>query len=217
MNEEPPFFPSWQAQSPPGASSACSNPLRDTKSPLVRDAVAGDSEAVGILLERARPFVYGWALQRTRDPDEAEDISQTVLLRAYSGLSSFGGRATLSSWLYRITLNEISAFCRKEARLGRCLRNAHFWTEAWTEPPKELEKIDTALACDVVRTVASALPPLQIAAFRLVDLEGYRPCEVSKELGRSQTNIRSSLCRARKKVRELVRRARKELAEDRTP
>ena len=46
---------------------------------------------------------------------------------------------------------------------------------------------------------------------RAEDLDGLRPCEVTRGLGKSQTTVRSSLCRARRRVRQLLGQIRRAL------
>jgi DNA-directed RNA polymerase specialized sigma24 family protein len=77
-----------------------------------------------------------------------------------------------------------------------------------------MERIDHERTAGIVKDMAQALPPLQQAIFHLVDVDGFRPCEAARQLGRTQTTIRSGLCRARQKIRELVQRCRAELVED---
>ena len=191
--------------------------IQDRQSRLIAEAVEGNAEAVSTLLRSARPIVYQWAAQRTQDPDDAEDVAQLVLIRLYSKLSAFRGESRLSSWLYRVTINESSGFCRKRAKeKARALHLRRTGFQDLT-PNSDLDRIDRERAGGAVRDAACALPPVQAAAFRLVDLEGMEPCEAARELGKTQINIRSSLCRARKKVRELVRQARGELLEDLFP
>jgi RNA polymerase sigma-70 factor (ECF subfamily) len=177
----------------------------DHDSVLIKGAVAGETRALATLLQSVRPTVYRWAAGRSGDLDDAEDITQQVMLRLCSGLHTFRGESRFSSWLYRITANEASSFFRSEAirqRLSsellleeRMLRTSH--CEAG-------ERIDRQRTHGMVRDIACALPPVQQAAFRLVDLDGMRPCEAARALGKSQANVRTSLCRARRKIRELV-------------
>ncbi len=195
-------------------SLAWATPLLETHSPLISDAVAGDTEALSALLTYARPVVYQWALYKTQDPDDAEDVTQDVLLRVHKGISSFRGQSKLSSWLYRITANESVVLMRKESRRGQSMGLSALDWYGVVSDPSQNERIHNAQTCGLVRNVACALPPLQLAAFRLVDLDGLRPCEAAEVLGRTQTTVRSSLCRARKRIRELVQQARAELSED---
>lgn len=188
--------------------------IRVRTSPVISAAVRGDPEALSDVLSAARPQVYRWTLAKTGDVDDAEDVTQMVLLRLYSRLSAFKGESLLSSWLYRITANELSGFFRKRAREQEYSRR--WWESRGREPapPIALETIAHRQSASVVKEMARDLPPLQQATFQLVDVDGLRPCEAAKELGRTQTTIRSTLCRARKKVRELVEQCRAELVQD---
>jgi RNA polymerase sigma factor (sigma-70 family) len=184
--------------------------IRERRSPLISQAARGNPEALETLLHAARPMVYQWALSRTQDLDDAEDVTQAVLLRLFLRLSAFRGESLLSSWIYRVTTNEISGFFRRRAREQD---QARLWSESQahtTYPDSYPDRIDNQRAAGAVRDAASALPPLQQAAFRLVDLDGLRPCEAARELGKTQTTVRSSLCRARRKIRELVEECRRE-------
>jgi RNA polymerase sigma-70 factor (ECF subfamily) len=187
-----------------GSGPIRANLLGQRRSPLIRKASHGEPAALSLLLEEARPLVFAWAVQRVDDPDDAEDVTQRVLLRLWKGISAFRGESRLSSWLFRITANESSALHRDERRRSRFLGVQSPGVGAERSNLSELERIHLLQACGKVRSVACALPPLQLAAFRLVDLDGLTPCEAAKALGRSQANIRSSLCRARQRIRELV-------------
>ena len=185
--------------------------LRAQYSPLIAEAAEGNSRAVSAILESARTLVYEWATSRTRDPDDAEDITQRVLLKLYSRLSAFRGESRLSSWLYRITVNEISDHHRRRVREKA---KARVWMDSNSQLSNKrssLDQIDNARAARAVKAAATDLPPLQQAAFRLVDLGGMRPCDAARELGKTQTTLRSTLCRARKKIRGLVEGCRNEL------
>jgi RNA polymerase sigma-70 factor (ECF subfamily) len=196
------------------ATSSGAALIRERRSPLITQATQGNPEALSLLLETARPVIYRWALSRTHDVDDAEDVTQLVLLRLYTRLPTFRGESRLSSWLFRVTANEISGFCRKRARERD---HARRWTEAEfgtrvTRP--DTDRLDREKAAGAVRDAADSLPPLQQAAFRMVDLDGMRPCEAARELGKTQTTVRSSLCRGRRKIRELVEECRRGLVQD---
>jgi RNA polymerase sigma-70 factor (ECF subfamily) len=180
---------------------------------LIDEASAGGAEALAFLLEHVRPAIYQWATARTRDRDDAEDVTQLVLVRLWTGLPNFRRESRLAGWIYRITMNE--AFGHRRRHRIRELKDREWAAEVVeTLMPSDSGTYDGEALEPVVRDMACALPPLQQAAFRLVDLDGMRPCEAAKALGRTETNTRSSLCRARKKIRNLVRQARRALVED---
>ena len=184
--------------------SAEAGHLRERQSPIISQAAMGNHQALSTLLKSARPSIYQWAESRTHDPDDAEDITQIVLLRLIQNLPKFRGDSSLSSWLYRITLHEVSGLFKSRCRQRDLARAWPGEDRATVSPPFDPECIDHERTVGMVQEAASALPTLQQAAFRLVDLGGFKPCEAAKELGKAQVNIRSSLCRARKKIRELL-------------
>src|SRR3990172_193206 len=65
----------------------------------------GDHSALDTLVRQHQNEVYRLAYRMTRNGEDAKDISQEAFLRAYRALASFDGRSSLSTWLYRITVN----------------------------------------------------------------------------------------------------------------
>jgi len=177
-------------------------------------AMDGDRESLSALLEQVRPTVYRWAAMKTLDADDAEDVTQNVLLKVAKKIHTFRRDSSLSSWLYRITMNEATGFHRKRAReaeKGKAFLELN--AETLREQP-EIPRIDEQRAVDAILRFACTLPPLQFSSFRLIDVDGLRPAEAAGRLGKSQGNVRSSLCRARKRIRYLVLQARRELVDE---
>ncbi|MCP4548134.1 MAG: sigma-70 family RNA polymerase sigma factor [bacterium] len=82
---------------------------------LSADAGEGGKEAASVLLSRYKEPVYRWCLSRVRDPEQALDLAQDVLLSAYRNLNTFGARAQFSSWLFAIARNRCLNALRKPA------------------------------------------------------------------------------------------------------
>lgn len=53
------------------------------------------------------------SVMRTRCTDEAEDVVQTALMKAWEHRDQFGGFSSLSTWLARIVFNEAKAHLRR--------------------------------------------------------------------------------------------------------
>src|SRR6185503_1564059 len=62
--------------------------------------------AAGALLARYRGRVYAWCFRMVRNHDDALDLSQTVLLKAWRALPNLDSRSPFSSWLFAIARNE---------------------------------------------------------------------------------------------------------------
>ena len=86
--------------------------LNDRK--LVERAREGDGAAFRMLVERYMKKIYAVALDMTGDHHDAEDISQDVFIKAFGALPGFRGRASVSTWLYRMTVNACIDRSRKK-------------------------------------------------------------------------------------------------------
>lgn len=85
---------------------------------LIQAAVAGNRAAFEVLIEKYRERLLEGMRQQSRNSEEAEDVVSLAFTRAYSSLGQFRGEASFYTWLYRIALNEASAFHRKGANLS---------------------------------------------------------------------------------------------------
>ena len=63
------------------------------------------------------PQVYRVALKILNDEQDAEDVLQETFVKAFRSLPAFEGRSRLSTWLYRIAVNE-SLMMRSQAQGG---------------------------------------------------------------------------------------------------
>ena len=73
---------------------------------LVSLAASGDDAAFGELVRIHQHEVYTVALRMVSDRELAYDVAQEAFVRAYRALPRFRGEAKLSTWFYRILVNE---------------------------------------------------------------------------------------------------------------
>jgi len=74
---------------------------------LVRLANSGEREALEQLVQRHQTWVYNVAVRMLAHPQDAEDATQEIFIKALTRLSSFEGRSTFRTWLYRIVVNHV--------------------------------------------------------------------------------------------------------------
>ncbi len=72
---------------------------------LVGQFLSGDRAAFDELVIRHQKYVYLVAYRMVRRPETAEEIAQETFIRAFRSLRSFRQKASLSTWLCRITMN----------------------------------------------------------------------------------------------------------------
>ncbi|MDX1393690.1 MAG: RNA polymerase sigma factor [Gemmatimonadota bacterium] len=170
---------------------------------LARAAGAGDSEAFERLVRRVYARIHRWALVRIGDPDDADDVVQSVLLRLHGNLESWEERSRFTTWLYRITSNEASTWRRRATRRARWLvRDAKAYERAAERMVGPARDEERSRMVEMVTVYFRDLPPRQREVFDLVDFQGYAPGEVAEMLDMNPNTVRANLFKARRALRE---------------
>src|SRR5215510_13487760 len=74
---------------------------------LVARARSGSREALEELVRRHQGWIYNLAVRMLYHPHDAEDATQEILIKAVTRLSSFEGRSSFRTWLYRLVVNHL--------------------------------------------------------------------------------------------------------------
>jgi len=88
----------------------------ETEAELIARAQAGDMDAFEDLVMAHADRLFAVLLRMTGSPDEAGDLAQEVLLRAWRGIGRFRGGSSFFTWLYRIAMNEATRSRQRAAR-----------------------------------------------------------------------------------------------------
>lgn len=183
--------------------------IADTTPVSLTALQAGDRAEFARLVEAYSPQVYRLALKILGDTQDAEDVLQSTFLKALQSLPAFEGRSSLSTWLYRIAVNEALMLIRKrrpeiQAALddGNADEEEYLSTQFvdWTTLPEE-----TLLSSEAVTYLDRAiqsLPEKLRVVFLLRDVEGLSIRETSDALGLTETAVKTRLLRARLFLRE---------------
>ena len=73
---------------------------------LVRQSLAGQTEAFGVLVTRYQKVMYTVALRMLGNAEDARDATQDAFVKAYQRLATFDSSYRFYSWMYRILVNE---------------------------------------------------------------------------------------------------------------
>ena len=171
---------------------------------LAQRAAAGDMPAFEELYERHHRRVYSLCLRMTGNTAEAEDLAQEAFIQLYRKIGSFRGESAFTTWLHRLTVNQVLMHFRKRGvKFEQTTDDGDVPTQvvAGTENPNQMPIVDR-IALD--RAIA-ALPPGYRAVFVLHDIEGHEHEEIARLLGCSVGTSKSQLHKARMKLRTLLR------------
>jgi RNA polymerase sigma-70 factor (ECF subfamily) len=188
--------------------------LDDSDDALIRGAQAGEAKAFNDLVRRYYEQIYRWAVARTGDRDDAEDVTQETLMRLHRHLSDFDGRSRFSTWLYQVTRSAAADLHRKRTRRARLLSKVRGEPPAVTNPREAEAATDEKRASGLVKAFLEKLSDRQREVFDLVDLQGHSTVEVSAMLKMEPVTVRSHLFRARKAIRRKMLESSPELVED---
>ena len=89
-------------------NSLAQDPVTDPEDrALVLRAKSGDAAALEELVVRHQAWIYNIAVRMLYHPQDAEDATQEILVKALTALSSYEGRSRFRTWLYRIVVNHV--------------------------------------------------------------------------------------------------------------
>ena len=186
--------------------------MNETEKELIALVLAGRTEAFEPLVTPHRGPLLALASRLTRNREEALDVVQEALLRAYRSLASFDPSRSFRNWLFQIAANEARDRYRERAREQAAFPAVAERTPAAADPEAGHDRAE--LRAGVMRAMAS-LSPREREVFVLRDLEGLDIRETSRVLGCSSLAVRAHLSKARKKLREVIRRDFPHLEEER--
>jgi RNA polymerase sigma-70 factor (ECF subfamily) len=172
---------------------------------LIRETLAGNSEAFGHLIRKYKDSLYDLACRILGNPEEAEDVLQDALLEAYRHLGGFKHEARFSTWLYSIVLNRV----RNRLRRNKTIR----WhsldaprSPREDAPPMEMPDkspsipvlTEYKLTLEAVEKAVQTLPLEYRSIFILHYMQNMSLQDVANRLGRPIGTVKVYLHRARK-------------------
>lgn len=174
-------------------------PSKDSE--LISQAKEGDTDAFGVLYERYIDLIYRYIRCRVAEDHTAEDLTETVFLKAFQAIDRYKERGwPFSAFLYQVARNQLTDHYRRQR------------DEISLEEVSDLEapgnKLDRAVIVDerfhVLRGALEKLPEDYQEVIRLRILLDIPSPEVAAYLKRSEGAIRVLLHRALKALRKQV-------------
>ena len=170
---------------------------------LIRAAAAGDAAAFEQLYRQHYRRVYSLCLRMLGSQTQAEDLTQEVFLQVFRKLGSFRGDSAFTTWLHRLTVNQVLMHFRKRGvKLEHTSEEGDFSNVVDT-PLQSTRRISMVDRLALEKAIAE-LPPGYRTVFALHDIEGYEHEEIAGMLGVSIGTSKSQLHKARVRLRQLL-------------
>lgn len=172
---------------------------------LVREARKGSHAAFETLVRRHAERAFRVAYRVLRDAEQAEEVLQEALIKAYQGLPQFESRSSFYTWLYRITMNLALDRRRRAKRLPAVEWNegvAHEVDPRHVSPVVSSPEVDSRRhqVRELVAEGIRGLPDSQREVLLLREVDGLSYEEIADTMQISKGTVMSRLHYARKKM-----------------
>ncbi len=152
-------------------------------------------------------LVYGTAMRLLGNPSEAEDVAQTVFLKAFERFDQVGASPSAPGWLKTVTTNECLNY------LGRYRKRWRFFSELDQTPdsgpsdrtldPRTLDPGPSDPG-PVLDAALRALPPHQRVPIVLFHFDEMSYRQIAERLGVAVSKVKSDIHRGRQALREAL-------------
>ncbi len=174
---------------------------------MIRSCLEGSENAWEEFIRTHAHHIFTMSYRFTRRREEAEELTQDVLVRACQTLSSYRGEAgSLCGWIMRVARNLIIDHYRRTCREVRCDPIPET-ALAISDPraPDPLQCLARAEIAAVVHAALQRLSPVIREVVVLHNLEGMALHEVAAALHIPQGTVKSRLNRGHRELARIIR------------
>lgn len=165
---------------------------------VVNDCLNGNGRAYETIVNKYQKMIFRLANKFVRDFDDAEEITQSVFVKAYENLNKYNPKYKFFSWLYRITINEAINFEKRKKDKGTIDKNERSFEN---EPDRIYDESVTS------ESITNALMELDMIYRIPVVLKhflDYTYKELSELLEIPEKTVKSRLFTGRQLLKEIL-------------
>ena len=167
---------------------------------IVAEVRAGNRAAFGQLVDRYQDRMMAYAVHMGCDSDEAADVVQDGMVRAYRHLARCGDPARFAGWLFRIVANVCRTRLRRRGRYRTVeIHGLESGLPANGRSPEALAEV-SSMRLDVSAAL-SRVPPDQREALVLKYLQGLSLSQMMDLTGASASALKMRLMRGREALK----------------
>ena len=184
-------------------------------SSLVRRCQRGDSDAMSCLIVKYQDRIYNTILKICQNHDDAAELTQDTFVKVLENISSFRGKSSFYTWLFRVAVNHSLNYCKRRFKLSPVsldAENDQFEDgkgklAAVLADPNGADPAVVAQQKELSQIVVNLIGQLQQehrVVLVLRDIEQMSYAEIAEVLRIETGTVKSRLNRARTKLRELL-------------
>lgn len=165
---------------------------------MCREVLAGNAGAFATLAEKYRKRIFSLGLSFFRNPDDAEDFVQDVLVKVYVSLATFRGESRFSTWLMRIAYNTAINSVKRRREYTSLAED--FEIVDTSENPEDVHLRDCSR--EAIRKAVETLPERYRVCVDMFFFYDMPYADISEVTGQPVNTIKSHVFRAKKMLRE---------------
>ena len=166
-----------------------------TENDIVKGCKQGWREAQRALYDVHAPHLMAIALRYMGDRDDAQDVLQDALIKAYQSIAQFNwkGQGSLQAWLDRIVINTAVSQLRHLRNHPSQVDVDQLADDAEQPDTSDVAAIDSA----TILAMVASLPDGYRTVFNMHCIDGFSHRDIARKLGISEGTSSSQLSRAR--------------------
>ncbi len=175
-----------------------------TDQELVTGILNRDKQVIQFLVSKYHKQVIKTAFHLLQNMDDAEDLAQDVCMEIIESAGSFKGNSSLSTWIYRLTVNKSLNFIRKNKRKQLVRQFESFFSKSddnvssrVLEPSEYDKTFENSEKKQILEKAINSLPENQKTAFILSKYEELSYKEITEIMSLSLSSVESLLQRAK--------------------
>jgi len=176
---------------------------------MITGIMNNDKTVIQFLVSKYHKQVIKTAFHLLQNMDDAEDLAQDVCVEIIESAGSFKGTSSLSTWIYRLTVNKSLNFIRKTKRKQLVKQFESFFykgdgpTGLKVAEPSEYDKtFENNERRQILEKAINSLPENQKTAFILSKYEELSYKEITEIMNLSLASVESLLQRAKQNLQK---------------
>ncbi len=176
---------------------------------LIKELQNNNQLAFKQLVEMFKNKVINTAYGFVQNKHNAQDVAQDVFIEIFNSINSFTGKSTLSTWIYRITVNKSLDYLRHQKRKKRWATLLNITDNSndentYQSSDNPLLNLEQAERIEILNSALKKLPESQRVAFTLHKYEDLNHAQIAQILNTTVPSVESLMHRAKQNLRKYL-------------
>ncbi len=179
---------------------------------IIKNAIQGDRQALEGLIVSVQDLVYNLALKMLLFPEDAKDASQEILIRVITHLSTFKGKSSFKTWVYRIATNYLLTVKGKQSQnftmsfddYALSIDTGQADPKRYAKNEGELLLLEEEVKVSCTQGLLLCLNPMSRMVFILAEILEFNSQEGSEILDITPENYRKQRSRSKERIRNFL-------------